>query len=350
MRQKRVTIDDIAKLTKVSKTTISRYLNGKFEFMSLETQNRIQEAINLTGYQPSNIARSLKNNKSMLVGLVVADIESPFSSAVIKSVGDAMIDTGYNIITVNCDNNPKNEEAYIRSLMGQQVDGLIVNTTTATNPYLIGLANDGMPLVLLDRVVRDYNFDIASIDCVQPVCDAVDHLLDMGYSTVAMFTEAPYEDISPRYLRRETFLDKLGSIGVEHPESCVFAVEKHSERGMGEAIQRLIQSNKGQAGPPAILATSGVMLMNVTKEIRRLGLTMPTDIGLCGYDEWGWVSQVGWAELMDVGLTTMCSSIHALGKTAAEMLINRMASPGSPKEQMVIPAALMVRKSTRLKP
>lgn len=351
MQQKKVTIDDIARLTKVSKTTISRYLNGKYEYMSPETQQRIKEAIELTRYQPSNIARSLKNNKSMLVGLVVADIESPFSSAVIKSVGDAMKETGYNIIAVNCDNKRENEEAYIRSLIGQQVDGLIVNVTEATNPYLIGLANDGMPIVLIDRMVRDYNFDIAYIDCKQPIYDAVDHLLEMGYSSVSIFTEAPYEEISPRYLRVEYFVKKLQSLGWEQPEQYAFGVDRHSERNICNAVQQLMALNKDRPGPPAIIATNGVILMNVAKEIRRLGLKMPCDIGLCGYDEWGWVSEVGWAELMDVGLTTMTPSIHTLGEKTAQILMKRMGQQvRGPKERFVVPAPLTVRQSTRLKP
>jgi len=349
MRSKKVTIDDIARLTQVSKTTISRYLNGKFEYMSEETKKRIKEAIELLQYQPSNIARSLKNNKSMLVGLVIADIESPFSSAVIKSIGDAMKDAGYNIIVVNCDNKWENEEAYIRSLIAQQVDGLIVNTTKAVNPYLIRLANDGVPIVLIDRMVKDYNFDIAYIDCEKPIYDAVDHLLDMGYSTPAIFVEAPYEEISPRYLRVEYFIKKLRSLGWENPEQYVFEVDRHTEGSIGSSINKLLNLNEGKSGPPAIIATNGVTLINVAKEVNRQGLRMPYDIGLCGYDEWGWVSEMGWADLIDVGLTTICPSIHALGEKTANMLIKRMEYISTPKEQFVVSAPLIVRQSTCLK-
>jgi LacI family kdg operon repressor len=349
LRQKKITINDLTRLTNVSKTTISRYLNGKYEYMSLETQNRIREAIALTRYQPNNIARSLKNNKSMLVGLVVADIESPFSSAIIKSAGDAMQETGYNVIVVNCDNKHENEKRYIRSLIGQQIDGLIVNTTVSTNPYLIGLANDGMPIVLIDRFVRDYNFDIAYIDCKKPVSEAMSHLQEMGYATISMFTEAPYEEISPRYLRREYFIEQLAALGLEKPERYVFAVEKYNGKNISNAIQELLQLNRKQAGPPAIIATNGVILMSIAKEILRLGLSMPGDIGLCGYDEWGSVSELGWAELLNVGLTTMRPPIHPLGEKAAEILMKRIRKVSSPKEQVVIPAPLYVQQSTRLR-
>lgn len=349
MRQRKVTIDDIARLTNVSKTTISRYLNGKYEYMSEETQKRIREAIELVQYQPSNIARSLKNNKSMLVGLVVADIESPFSSAVIKSVGDAMKETGYNIIVVNCDNKWENEENYIRSLIGQQVDGLIVNTTKAVNPYLIRLANDGVPIVLLDRYVQDYNFDIAHIDCEKPIYEAVDHLLEMGYSTVGFFVESPYRDVSPRYLRVDSFTKKLRSLGWENPERFVYEVYLHQEGSIGAAIKKLLDDNKGKPGPAAIIASNGVTMMNVVREIRRQGMSMPQDIGLCGYDEWGWVSELGWADLIAGGLTTMKPSIHQLGREIAQILMKRIDRVNTPKERIVVPAPLTARQSTLLK-
>lgn len=349
MQSRKVTIADIARLTGVSKTTISRYLNGKYEYMSDETRKRIKEAIELSRYQPSNIARSLKSNRSMLVGLIVADIESPFSSAVIKSVGDAMKEMGYNIIVVNSDNKWQNEEAYIRSLVGQQVDGLIVNTTKTENPYLIGLANDGMPIVLIDRVVQDYNFDIAYIDCEQPIYDAVDHLLEMGYASIGIFVERPYEEISPRYLRVKYFIEKLRSLGWENPEQYVFEVDLHSGDSLGSSIRKLLNLNKRKPGPAAVIATNGVTLMNLAKEIRRQGLRMPHDIGLCGYDEWGWVSELGWADLVDVGLTTMNPSIHTLGEKTAQILMKRIERVNMPREHFSVPAPLIIRQSTRLK-
>ena len=152
---KNLTIVDIAKSAGVSKTTVSRYLNGQYEYMSEQTRERIKKVIEVSGYQPNKLAQSLKNQKSMLVGFVVADIESPFTSAAIKSVGDAMLGTGYNLVTANSDNSYERELENIQSLIGQQVDGLIVNTVTSSTPRLIGLANGGLPVVLLDRFGRD---------------------------------------------------------------------------------------------------------------------------------------------------------------------------------------------------
>lgn len=348
MATKNLTITDIARMAGVSKTTVSRYLNGKYEYMSEPTRERISAVIDLVGYQPNNIARSLKSQKSMLVGLVIADIESPFSSAAIKSVGDAMLGTGYNIITANCDNSFQKEQDYIQSLMSQQVDGLIVNTTSMNNPLLISLANSGVPIVLLDRFVKDYKFDIAFIANREPILSAIDHLLEMGYSRVALFTES-YEHISPRNIRREVFVEKLNAMGISQSEHYVHVVDNSRQQSVCDSIQSLLDKCKGESTPPAIIASNGVTLMHLAKAIESMGLTMPQDIGLCGYDDWGWASELGWAGMINVGLTTVAPSIHALGKLTAKALLRRMENPESEKQEIAVEAPLHIRQSTMLR-
>ena len=148
MTQKKVTITDIAKASGVSKTTISRYLNGRFDLMSPETRRRIESVIDVSGYQPSTIARSLKNKRSLLLGIVVSDQSSPFSTAVLLGVGDALRNTEYVPVFVNCDDDPAKERYQISFLLSRGVDGLIVNTTSYENPFLVNLEARGVPVVL----------------------------------------------------------------------------------------------------------------------------------------------------------------------------------------------------------
>lgn len=348
INNKPLTITDIAITAGVSKTTISRYLNGKYEFMSKKTYNRIKAVIEMTGYQPNSIARSLKNQKSMLVGLVIADIESPFSSAAIKSIGNAMLGTEYNIITANCDNSYEREQKYIQSLLMQQVDGLIVNTTAMNNPFLINLANGGLPIVLLDRFVNNYKFDIAYYENQKPIFDAVDHLMLSGYSRAAFFTQ-PYQDVSPRFLRWSSFKEKLTKLGESNPEKYVYVVDNSNLQSLRDAVKNLLESCKKESAPPAIIAGNGVTLMCLVQAIRSLGLSMPNDIGLCGYDDWGWATELGWVEMVDVGLTTITPSTTQLGEITAKMLLDRMNGSDIPRQEIAVSTHLIIRGSTKLK-
>ncbi|MFV0351627.1 MAG: LacI family DNA-binding transcriptional regulator [Oscillospiraceae bacterium] len=347
MPKKNLTIADIAHMAGVSKTTVSRYLNEKYEFMSEDTRLRIKAVIENANYQPNNIARSLKSHKSMLIGLVVADIESPFSSAVIKSVGDAMNNTGYNIIIANSDKSPKKEQSIIQSLLGQKIDGLIINTTQRQNPFLINIANGGLPVVLLDRDVTDYKFDYAFIENKSPIREAVLHLHQEGFGNIAYITQTPHEQISPRLYRRRAHIETLTELGVQNAADFVYDIEDN-QNSVCAAVKQLMKQSANDTAPPAIITSNGVTLMRVAQAIRSLGLHMPNQIGLCGYDEWGWASELGWAQLMNVGISTLTPSIDQLGKLTVKALLNRIQNPGSKKVHVSVPAPLHVRTSTKL--
>ena len=345
---KKLTITDIARIAGVSKTTVSRYLNGKFEFMSPVTRDHIRSAIEGTGYQPNNIARSLKSQRSMLIGLVLADIGSFFSNSVAKVIGDAVVPYGYNLIAANCDNSYEREQMLVRSLVNQQVDGLVVNTTQMHNPFLIELANNGLPIVLCDRFVNDYHFDIAYIENNNPVRQVMEHLKQQGFGRIVMFVQ-PWQQVSPRALRRVAFVTKLREDGAAEPEENVFSVDLEHPSQVGQRLDQLLEITRNDAAPPAILCTNGVTLMHTARAITERRLRMPTQVGLCGYDEWGWASELGWAAMVDVGVTTLTPSLHQLGDLTASMLLERMGDASRPKRQESVEAVLQVRPSTLLR-
>lgn len=346
MTQKKMTINDIARISGVSKTTVSRYLNGKFDRMSVETRYRIEEVIEATGYQPSNIAQSLKRNSSMLIGIIVADIESPFSSALIKSIGDSLQNTKYNLIIANSNNSYEKEQSNVKSLLAQQVDGMIVNTTSMTNPFLINLENQGTPIVLADRLIDNYKFNIAFIDNKEAVYSMINHLIEEGFNDLHFFTE-PFEEVSPRFYRVKYFNKKMSEVSNSSIKGSVYTNDHTNHEGIINRIRKIIHESKVSNTKPAIICTNGVMLFHVAKAIEQLELKMPKDIGICGYDEWGWFSQVGWAEILSGGITTVSPSVHDLGNETINIFMDLIRDNNTHKE-IIIPAPLKIRNSTLL--
>ncbi|MGE4485743.1 MAG: LacI family DNA-binding transcriptional regulator [Oscillospiraceae bacterium] len=342
------TIADIAKSVGVSKTTISHYLNGKFGYMSEETRKRIESTINMANYQPNNVARSLKSQKSKLIGVVMADIENPFSSSIIKGAGDTLHAAGYNVIIASSNNDFEKEKEYVTSLISQRIDGLIVNTISQYNPFLINLANQGLPIVLADRLIMDYNFDIAHIENRLSIFSAVEHLFDKGYQRVALFIQ-PFECISPRYQRRDAFIEKLNELGISDPEKYVFVVDPGNTASITEATKKLLEMCRNDGTPPAILTSNEITLLHIVNTIRILGLKMPTELGLCGFDDWGWNPGMIWPSIIQPGITTLSVQSHNLGKITAELLLDRIADPHTPKKCISLPCELVVRGSTMLK-
>ena len=345
MPERSLTIQDIAKLAGVSKATVSRYLNGKYEYMSLQTKERIEQIIVATGYQPNHLARTLKSKRSMMVGIVVADIGSSFTSAAVRSIGISLREKGYGIITASSDNSYELEKEYLRSLMAQQVDGLIVNTTMRHNPYLIRLANDGVPVVLLDRSIDNYMFDMAYISNQNPIIHAIEHLKEEGYGRIALFTQ-PFDHVFPRAARQEAFLEKMRDIGKKDPSKSVYVSDISDLDSIANQVYAFYQAGERDVTPSAIIAANGMMLMTCARAILSLGIPMPHGIGLMGYDDWGKLSELGWASMAGGGLTTMAPSVNKLGEMAVEFLLERMTETNSSKRTYQVEAPLIRRGST----
>lgn len=346
---KRVTINDIAKMAGVSKATVSRYLNGKYNLMSAETRQRIEAVIAFSHYRPSATARSLKTQRSNLVGVVVGDIASPFSAALIRGADSVFAGEGYIPVFIETDDSPEREEASIRSLLAHQVDGLLVNTASMDNPFLIDLANSGFPVVLFDREVSDFNFNIVTSDYRKPIYELFDHLIEQGYGHIGFCTQ-DYGKNSVRKDRVEAFLDASRTkLGVDDPEKNVMVVQVNDMESICGALRRFV--DRTPAGKvPAVMGVNSVTLTCTYYALWKMGLSIPNEIGLCGPDDWDWSRHMAWdwPEIVGGGITTYKTKPTLIGAQAAWLLIRLINSPNSPKERILVSTELMPRGSTML--
>ena len=127
-------MQDVAEKAGVSKSTVSQYLNGRFEYMSAETKKRIQTAIEALGYRPNQVAKSLKQKRTSTIGLIVANILHRFSTLVCRAVEDTCHEQDYHAIICNADDNPEKERKYIDMLRAKQVDGILVIPSPCVTP------------------------------------------------------------------------------------------------------------------------------------------------------------------------------------------------------------------------
>lgn len=336
----KVTINDIAKNADVSKTTVSRFINGRFEFMSEETRNRIEAVIEDLDYRPNSLARGLKSNKSGVIGAIIADITSPFSSILLKGVGDYCQEKGYQIMIANTDNDPGKERDYVQSLIANQVEGLIINTTGDNSDYLITLAAQGMPIVLADRAIDEPKFDTVMSDNYAMTYRTVKHLFDSGFQRVAFFTEEVGK-ISSRSIRRDAFIAAAEDCRGINAKDDVYVVNSRNQKMVLDAIHHFYQQDLGAA--KAIFAVNGVTLLCVLQGLSQLDLAMPDDMGVCGYDDWGW------AALIPPGITVISQPSYQVGVVSAKLLIARIKAKRRTKPKVVeLPADLIIRGSTKL--
>ncbi|MCP2241232.1 LacI family DNA-binding transcriptional regulator [Thermoanaerobacterium thermosaccharolyticum] len=333
----KITIDYVAKKAGVSKTTISRFLNGRYEYMSDATRENIKKVIEELNYRPNNLARSLKLNRSNLIGVLVSDIGNHFSSILVKGIEKVLKENGYNLIIASTDNDSLKEREYILSLLDNNVDGLIVNTAGGNDDFLIELSKKGLPIVLADRSIKDTVFDTVVVNNYEVTSELILHLIKNGYNRIGFFTEK-IGDISTRTERKQAFLDVCREYRI-NDSNLIFEVDDDLSK-IEENIVSMMED--GRKSRTAVFAVNGVVLLDVLKVIDKLKLKIPDDIAVCGYDDWGWAS------LIPPGITTISQPTYEVGVESAKRLLNRIRGGDEIKpKKLVLKAELVVRGSTR---
>lgn len=332
-----VTIADVAKLAGVSKTTVSRYLNGKYEFMSNESKVRIQSIIEQLNYRPNNLARSLKSSKSRLIGLIIADISSPISSILVKSINGHCSNYGYNVLIANTDNNTQKEQDYILSMIDQRVEGLIVHTTGENNEFLLDIAKK-IPVVLADRPTFPTLFDTVKTKDFQSTIETLQHLFLEGFTRIGYFTE-PVGQIGTRLIRLQAYEQGCRDILAASPQSYI--VDTADAKAVESSLVDFMHNNAGHS--KAIFTANGVVLLSVISAISRLKLRIPQDVGVCGFDDWPWAALVG------PGITAISQPSDEVGAECVKRLMARIRNNKPAPKVIELNNRLIIRGSTRIK-
>ena len=345
---KNVTITDIAQAAGVSKTTVSRYLNGKYAMMSPETRSRIEKVIRMANYHPNSIAQSLRGRRSMQIGVVVSDISSPFSSTMIRGIGHTLLDAGYVPLFVDSKDDPELEEHLIQTLLSRKVDGLIVNTSSFVNPNLIRVTCEGVPVVLCDRYISDYHFPFVGASHRRPVTQLMHHLKEEGFCKVGFFTQE-YRANSTRFIRRDAYMKALAELyPQDNGEALTFTLDLAHREHTEKCIESLLAAcPAGEV--PAIMAVNSATAIHLLGALRDMNLTAPGDVGLCGPDDWGWDDQFATSPLNYPGITAYTVPSAKIGSTAATMLLRMIDDPSTEKQDILFPSELLIRESTQLR-
>ena len=333
IKRKKVTIVDVAAKAGVSKTTISRYLNGKFEYMSEESRQRIADVIEELGYRPNSLARSLKSKQSFVLGVIVSDITSPFSPILLKGISDCCDRFGYRILIANSDDEPRKERDYIMSMIDQSVDGIILNTTGGNDEFLRETAETGMKFVLADRTIDLELFDTIHNADRDAIGKMMRYLKGAGYESVGFFTQ-PLTN-STRIGRCQVFREIYNDYFTGPAQ--VYFLEKQQRDA--NVIQNYMRRNIDCKH--AIFSGDGVSTMRIVQIMHNMGIEFPKETGLCGFDDWEWMNLVGG------GLTTIEMPTYDVGKECVKRMMHLLhyARTGTPLT-MELPCMMKIRQST----
>jgi DNA-binding LacI/PurR family transcriptional regulator len=275
-----VGIKDVAEMAGVSTATVSRVLADK-PHVRTEVRKHVLAVVEEMNYRPNRVARSLRAQKSNIIGLIVSDIQNPFFSLVSRAVEDAAYEQGMSIFLCNTDENPAKEDMYIKFMREERVAGMILSSTYKTSQNFSMAADVHLPIVVIDRRVSNTDIDSVLIDNLESAYKLIQHLLDHGYRRIgAMFGVGSTTGRE----RREGYLQALKDHGLKPLPELASFVPAREEEGY-KATQKLLSLS---VPPDAIFTSNGLLSAGAFRALRESKVKIPEEIAFASFDETPW--------------------------------------------------------------
>ncbi len=337
---KRPTQVDVARLAGVSRTTVSYVLNGTPDNnlvpISPETKQRVVDAILELGYEPDARAQALRSGNTKTIAFIITDIRNPHYADYAIGIEQEASANGYHVFISNTDLNTETGVENFRDLTRQRMDGLILASSfilgwEESKTILTQLVERKFPIVELSSW---YGIDGVLSDYQEATVEVMNHLFSLGHRRIGMvYGVSAHESAKDRL---QPYLDYLQTKDIPHDPDLVVQDGPTLEDGY-QAAKKLLSL---PARPTAIIAINDLLAFGVLRAAADLGLQIPHDLSVVGYDD------IPMASYLVPRLTTVSKDAVNLGKTAFRILLARIQDPDRPFQQHRVPAKLIVREST----
>lgn len=333
-----VTIKDVARRANVSFTTVSHVIN-KTRPVSPDTAIRVNAAILDLGYLPSEVARSLKSNRTRTIGMIVTTTSNPFFGEVIRGVERACFEAGYALMICNTDDVTQHLVTYMQTLFAKRVDAVVVMTSNASPEFFRQLGQmDRVPVVAIDAPPGAVA-SVVSDDSLFGGRIVADYLAAEGFRRVACVS-GPAEH--PRMADRIAgFRAGLAAHDLSLDPALLYRTVLTMEGGL-KAARHLLALRPAER-PQAIFALSDVMAIGLLRGIHEAGLSVPGDISVVGYDD------IEFAGYTSPPMTTVRQPAIELGRVAAEVVIGHLDNDTPLPASIAVTPSLVVRQSVQVR-
>jgi len=333
-RKASVTIRDVAERAGVSRQTVSRAMNNKGEIRP-ETRERILEIARTLGYRPNSIARSLKTDRTLTIGLVVPDIANPFFAEVVRGASEVAYGLDYSVLLCNTDEHPEREWAVLRTLEAHRVDGLILVSSRLSDETLQRAIEAWRPMVIVNRFQPPRpGLGCVLVNDAQAAVTAARHLISRGHRCIGWLGGSPASHSGLE--RRQGYIQAMAEAKLQRKEGwCVSCTP--NVRGGREATGELLANHPEVT---ALLAYNDLVAVGAQQACQTLGRAIPDQLALVGWDD------IAFASYVVPPLTTMRMPKYRIGERAMSLLFDLIRNPTLMPEISTLDAALVVRGST----
>lgn len=331
----KITINEIAKIANVSKSTISRVLN-KSGPVSSKTQRTVMDAVEALNYKPNEIARSLALKRTKTIGLIIQDIRNQYYAQACWHTERILRKQGYTTIICNADNDPKVEESFLTGLRYKNVDGILcIGVQEDATSIVTFNSREEIPLVLVDRRIQGYNIPSVNLDNIKGGELVADLLVRLGHKKV-MFVTSDYTDAEN--LRLEGFKNGLQRRGIHLDLDHII---KQSEevwlQGTCDAFTKILELKER---PTAVFASNDNKALRILRLLRQRNIAVPKDMSVVGFDD------IETASIVHPSLTTVHQPIDKMVEQGTKMLLNFINGEPAEAGQQVLQPWLIEREST----
>lgn len=333
---KRPSSRDVARRAGVSQATVSHVINrrtvGRTRVAS-ETRERVLRAIEELGYQPNAAARALRTQRTQLVGLLTPDLANPFYPVLAQNVQDVLREHDFELLISNSGGEPGREHRFLETVVQRGADGAIVVAWHFKRDDIQRVLHAGVALV---SVGSDYGHEglgiVASRDH-RGAAEAVRYLVRKGHHRIAHI--AGDQTTPPGKLRLEAYRAVVAAAELSMDDTLL--VYGDFTRGSGASLARQLMAQ--EEPPSAIFIANDTMAVDAMLALQELGYRVPQDVAIVGYDD------TPEAQLVRPQLTTIRQPIAAMGRAAAEILLQQILSPMAEPRRVIMETELIVRGS-----
>ena len=327
------TIEDVAQRADVSIRTVSRVINNRPD-VAESTRERVLQAIADLNYQPNRLAQSMVTGSTKTIGIVLPDISNPFFARAVRGCEDVLAKAGYSVFLCNTDENIEKECHYLTLLVGRQVDGVILWGSRADCDTLETLLGPDLPTVTVDCEAYCGNVVKLDVRNHQGAQAITTHLITLGHERIGHLA-GPAQRLTAQR-RLAGYRQALEQADLPFVPSLVIEAAPSVFHGYQAALELLQQ----EEGVTAIFAYNDLMAIGVILACQQLGLNVPRDVAVVGFDD------IVTASLVMPALTTVRIDQYRLGALSGQLLTERMSQRrAEPPSAVEFPTELIVRNS-----
>lgn len=315
-----VTIKDIAKETGLGIATISSYLNGG----NVREKNRvkIEAAIRKHGFVVNEMARSLKTNRSMTIGIIVPELKSNFFANIISEAEDILRHHGYSTLVCDCRTNSDRERDAVDFMMRKRVDGILNAPVNSTGAHLKPFLDAGKAVVLIDRKIDRLSCDSVTVDNIDAMRKAVSCLAEKGHRNIGYIggPQSVYTSVQRAAGYRTAMLEN----GLE-VEDRLIVEGNFTIQGGSDAITALVKNNPDMT---AVIATNDEMTIGCMIAINEMEINVPEDLSIIGFDH------LDFSRACSPRITIISQPSLEIARCASELLLRRLSGDSGAREDI----------------